>query len=120
MLTDKDIGYLLATRNQIQVWHWQTQGFSQHQALGDLYSALGDLTDSLVEKDGRGRSIPTPRLETQLVEYRFGAPEELLTGPFKRFLADIDQRMTSEPGLLNITADMRNAVDQALYLLSLR
>lgn len=120
-LTLDDIGFLLFARSQLQVWHWQTQGFAMHQALGSLYESLDDLTDSLVEKDAAGGAVATPTPEfTNFQEFRFGVPEAFITETLKPFLANLEQKLTTESGLLNIVADMRNAADQALYMLRLR
>lgn len=35
---------------EIQLFHWQTEKYSEHEALGDLYKYLSSFKDSLVEK----------------------------------------------------------------------
>lgn len=119
-LTSDDIGFLLFARSQLQVWHWQTQGFAMHQALGSLYESLDGLTDSLVERDAAGGAVATPSMGPAFQEFRFGVPESFITETLKPFLANLEQKLTTESGLLNIVADMRNAADQALYMLRLR
>lgn len=119
-LNATDIGFLLFTRSQLQVWHWQTQGFAAHKALGSLYETLDDLTDSLVEKDTAGYSVPTPDNGPVFAEFRFGVPEAFIAEKLKPFLGGLEQKFTTDAGLLNIVADMRNAADQALYMLRLR
>ena len=32
-----------------QVFHWQTQSYAEHEALGEYYESLTDLNDKLVE-----------------------------------------------------------------------
>lgn len=34
---------------QVRIYHWQSDSYAQHSALGDLYDSLSVLTDSLVE-----------------------------------------------------------------------
>ena len=35
--------------NQIQVWHWQTKSYAEHEALGEYYNKFNALNDKLVE-----------------------------------------------------------------------
>ena len=35
--------------NNIQVYHWQTQSYAEHEALGEYYETLTQLNDKLVE-----------------------------------------------------------------------
>ena len=35
---------------QIQLIHWQTKSYAEHQALGSLYDFVGDMKDDIVEK----------------------------------------------------------------------
>lgn len=43
------IGLLLKARNVSHMWHWKVKSFSQHLALGELYTGLSELTDQLFE-----------------------------------------------------------------------
>ena len=40
---------LLGLRDQAHVFHWQTESYARHQALGTFYTTFLDLTDVLVE-----------------------------------------------------------------------
>ena len=35
--------------NQIQVWHWQTKSYSEHESFGEYYTSFNKLNDRLVE-----------------------------------------------------------------------
>lgn len=37
-------------QEQLQLLHWQTQSYAEHQALGGLYSYVHDFKDGLIEK----------------------------------------------------------------------
>lgn len=43
------IGYLFCSRTQAHIFHLQTKSFAAHNALGEYYSKIVELTDSLVE-----------------------------------------------------------------------
>ena len=40
---------LLTLQNQLKIWHWQTESYAQHQALGGAYDDLGELIDEFIE-----------------------------------------------------------------------
>ena len=46
---DEFVSYTMSFLNNIQVFHWQTQSYAEHQALGEYYESLTDLNDKLVE-----------------------------------------------------------------------
>jgi len=56
----------LSLRDQVHVWHWQTEIEAKHEALGEFYDELLEMTDDIVEmmmgKYGRisVKSIGTP------------------------------------------------------------
>jgi len=39
----------LKIQNQLKIYHWQTQSYSQHKAFGSAYEELDGLIDSFVE-----------------------------------------------------------------------
>jgi hypothetical protein len=43
------IGRVFATRNAVHLAHWKTKSFANHMALGELYDALIDKIDTVVE-----------------------------------------------------------------------
>ena len=46
---DEFVSYTMSFLNNIQVFHWQTQSYAEHQALGEYYESLTDLNDKFVE-----------------------------------------------------------------------
>lgn len=43
------IRVLLMAQRTAHMWHWKVKSFSQHMALGELYEALTDFADELME-----------------------------------------------------------------------
>jgi len=43
------INVLLTLRNQIKIYHWQTESFSRHKTTDDLVSSLDENIDNFVE-----------------------------------------------------------------------
>jgi DNA-binding ferritin-like protein len=49
---EKLISTLMASRDQVHIFHWQTTGpgsYAMHKALNDYYDEIPDIVDSLVE-----------------------------------------------------------------------
>lgn len=57
------ISRVFATRNLVHLEHWRTKSFSQHMALGDLYNALIEDVDSIVEAYQGAFGLVKPELE---------------------------------------------------------
>ena len=49
MNLSSNVNFLLQTQTQIKILHWQTKGYSRHQAFGETYSNLDALIDDFVE-----------------------------------------------------------------------
>ena len=47
--SDEFVSYTMSFLNTIQVYPWQTQSYSEHEALGEYYESLTLLNDKLVE-----------------------------------------------------------------------
>lgn len=43
------ISLFFGIQNQLQVFHWQTTSFAQHEAFGKIYESFGALIDEFVE-----------------------------------------------------------------------
>jgi hypothetical protein len=43
------IAPLLEVQQQLQVFHWQTKSYAEHNAFGRIYEAIGGLVDSYIE-----------------------------------------------------------------------
>ena len=64
------IRYTLEYNNQLRYYHWQTPSYAQHEALGEFYNKLSELTDGLVESwQGRRGNITVDQGSVELVDY---------------------------------------------------
>lgn len=46
---NKVISFLFHSRNQVHLWHLQTENYAEHKALNEYYDAIVDLTDTFAE-----------------------------------------------------------------------
>jgi DNA-binding ferritin-like protein len=107
------IAECFALRTATHQLHLSSKSYAEHQALGEFYEALTDLTDKYAEVYmGLNKSIakfpsyPTPT----------GSPVELL----EEFLDDIQEEFDeddSKQSLLNILAEIEELTARTLYKL---
>ena len=117
---EKDIiEFSLNMLNQVRVFHWMTTSYAQHKALGDLYDALSDNVDTLVEtyignKDRQQTMLFQVQTSansdlTQLSSFLKQAYNELKTFRSKIKISEIQ----------NIIDELSSNINQAVYLLKL-
>jgi hypothetical protein len=121
---DRVIVNLLKVQNQLRILHWQTLSYAAHKALGNAYSDLDDLIDSLVEihqgKYGR-ITFETPidlglvnqdeiDLEDVLIQLN-----DYLTGAFTEMHDPV-----KDTDCLNIRDEILAVINKLRYLLTLK
>ena len=121
----KHILTLLHILSQVRVFHWQTESYAQHVALGEYYDSLTDTIDEFVEAyQGnycrialssedcfniglKGYNVQTLSLFVEEVEHYL---KEILPQTFNE----------DDSELLNIRDEMLSATDKLSYLLTLK
>ena len=112
---------LMAIRDQIKVYHWQTSKYARHIATNDLVAALDKNIDEFVEvymgKYGRPKIRKTIKLHNfseSAARAFFAQQTEFLTKKMPRMLRSTDS------DLLNIRDTILADVNKTLYLFTLR
>lgn len=101
---------------QIHIYHWQTKGFASHEALGELYDKIHDLTDSFMESYiGKYGRSETTMSSAFIIDYDPNNAIEKVS-EFEQFLVSCDLPDTD---LLNIRDEMLGIVHKAQYFLTL-
>jgi hypothetical protein len=123
---DKNISLLamhgLALRDQIHVFHWQTEIGDKHTALGEFYDNFLDALDGLMEvvmgKYGRfsvkGVGTPTPLVDLKDVEV-----EKFV----QKYISIFDEYKSTtfkdDPEILNIIDEILASIEKLKYLLTM-
>lgn len=116
------ISELLQLQNQLRIYHWQTDSFAAHQALGNSYESLNALIDSFIEefmgKYGKIRSEKDFILtlknidENSIIDY-VNTAILFLNKDLPSYLREEDTN------LLNIRDEMLGVLQKLKYLLTL-
>ena len=118
-----DINFFFTMREQIKLYHWQTQVFARHKATDDVISALDESIDKYVEiymgKYGR------PKVSTGSNTVRIQNISEKNAVKFiKTCIAYLEGSLLrrlkpSDTDLVNIRDEMLGELNQLLYLFTL-
>jgi hypothetical protein len=104
---------MLHSATNTHFFHWSTDSFSKHMALGDYYDGIVDLTDNLVEAYmGCYSKITTfPSVYHQ--------PKEAVKylESLKNFVSDARKDLPQESQIQNIIDEIAQLIDSTLYKL---
>ncbi len=105
-------------RDLIQLYHWHTRDYARHVASGNLYDKIQTSLDTFVEvlqKNGDRLKVSG---NIKLQEMDDDDIVDLLED-FLDFLSELEDGFDRRSDLLNILADMTEAINQTLYLFTL-
>jgi len=113
--------YLLLLRNQLKIYHWQTNIYARHKASDKFVEGLDDLTDKYVEAHQGIHGIV--KLDTKFDCVKFqNITDENITSFVKalRMLIKEETSKLEDSELLNIRDEILDLIDKTLYLFHLR
>jgi len=124
---DEFVSYTMSFLNNIQVFHWQTQSYAEHEALGEYYESLTDLNDKLVESWQGNQNTRLKFSEGPYSLENYFSKEETKNkiNEFKNqvtqlsgFVAELNES-NSFDDIENILEEISEVNSRTLYLLSL-
>lgn len=118
-----NISLLLTLVNQIKIFHWQTPKYAEHIALNDLYDALNDQIDELVEVyQGKIQSVIKTKDNFDVKLYNYISTEDIVDY-IDKFINYLDTKMIDKPDengdLVSIKDDIVAGLNKTKYLLTL-
>lgn len=115
-MVDKLLGLL----NQIKIYHWQTNSYAEHKALGKAYESLDGLVDTFIESYmGSTGSKVKAGFKLSLVDYKPKSAMELMNQAETFLRGEVEDSLSGKSELLNIRDEMLGVIQQTRYLLSL-
>ena len=128
MMIETLVGNTIVFLNNIQLAHWQTRSYSEHEGLGEYYTKLNALNDRLVETH-QGNSNTRIHIESgQHTLQNYQSVDHTISEivQYSQDLAkasyDLSQKndMNQYEDLLSILEDMAEATSQIQYHLTLK
>lgn len=119
-----DVNFFFTMREQLKLYHWQTQLFSRHKATDGLLEALDELIDTYVEvymgKYGR------PKLTTKTNAIRIQNMNEAMAQRFvKTCITYLEKNLVkhlspTDTDLVNVRDEIKGELNKVLYLFTLK
>lgn len=111
---------LLALRNQMKLYHWQTKSYARHKASDELVDELDDLTDKYIEAysgtyDNIKLSSPMNIELVNTCDKNIGS----YLKANKKVINDTLNKIT-DTELLNIKDEILSVIDKTIYLFKLQ
>lgn len=118
----KLISPLIRIQEQLRIFHWQSESFSQHEAFGKAYSELNELIDNFVEiymgKYGKVKAKVTYSIELDNLGENYIEYIDSYIEYFDSLSGELDSSKDSD--LLNLRDEMKASLNKLKYLLTLK
>lgn len=115
---------LLQFQNQIKINHWQTYGFSDHKAYGELYDGLSESIDEFIEvfMGKYGRIMAKDLFSFNLQNFKSSNQINELDLFINYLTFELPKSLdtTKDTDLLNIRDEILGSVNKTKYLLTLK
>lgn len=112
-------------RDQIKLYHWQTTSYARHKATDEVIDTLDKHVDQFVEvyMGKYGRPKMTPKTSTfHISEMSEKSAVNFVKHCIQKLLGDVVKNLNeeSDSDLFNIRDEMLSALNQLLYLFTLK
>jgi len=119
-MEDKIIQNLLTVLNQLKYYHWETNSFVKHKALGEAYDTLNNMVDEFVEimlgKKGKNLKPISINIRTENELDMDSALNEIVN----YFSYDLAKNLEeNDTDLLNLKDEMLAVINKTKYLFTL-
>lgn len=120
MNLNSNVNFFLGLQVQMKINHWQTKGYSRHQAFGGFYDALDPLIDTFVESAmGKyGRFVLEDDQKTIQLNNLSDIDMKGLINTVRMALVQMEIS-EEDTDLLNIRDEMLGEVNKLSYLMTL-
>lgn len=113
--------YFLSVRNQVHLWHWQTEIDSEHEALGDFYEAWLPLADDFIECYSGMYGRPTGSMPGMVsIAYEVGTSLKYMKNVVEFLLNGDIRKVSLDSDMQNILDAMTNLAKKTVYRLTLK
>lgn len=119
MKIEELVKIFLEVSNQVKLFHWQTETYAEHVALGDFYSGWNELTDEFIESYAGLYGRPKGGAETKVIPYTGTVTQYILQ--VAALIASQNVRSVApETALQNILDEIGGLTAKTAYLLTMK
>jgi Family of unknown function (DUF5856) len=115
---------LLTLQNQLRIFHWATESYAEHKALGKAYEELDDLIDTFIEVfQGKYARIKSKDgFDIKLENYSDNSAIISFVDKYVEYLVGMNGKLEGEytDELLNIRDEIVATLQRLKYLLTLK
>ena len=119
MKIEELVSFFLQVSNQVKLYHWQTESYAEHVALGDFYGAWNELTDSFVETYGGLYGRPKGGVKTSDNQYA-GSINQYMLQVAVQLASQNVRSVAPETALQNILDEISALTMKTAYLLTMK
>ena len=114
------MSHLLAIRNQVKLYHWQTKSFARHTATDNLTAALDTNIDTFVESYMGRYGRPKVSGSIKLHNFSESAAKAFVAKETKYLSAELPRKIgKNDTDLLNLRDTILGDLTKVLYLFTL-
>jgi hypothetical protein len=110
----------LEVGNQARLYHWQTESFAEHEALGAFYDQWTTLTDKFIESYAGLYGRPKGGAEMRVIPYAAASANQYILSVAALMASQNVRSVAPEPALQNILDEIGGLVAQTAYLLTMK
>ena len=115
------VSHLLTIRNQIKLYHWQTNKFARHKATDDLTAALDLNIDAFVESYMGRYGRPTVSGSIKLHNFSESAAKSFVERETQYLQKELPKKISKDDtDLLNLRDTILGDLTKVLYLFTLQ
>jgi hypothetical protein len=119
-----DVNFFFTMREQIKLYHWQTESFARHKATDGVIDALDESIDKYVEVYMGKYGRPKLNARTNTVHVQ-NLSEKTIVRVIRAYIHFLEKELCKKLGprdtdLMNIRDEMLGELNQLMYLFSLK
>jgi hypothetical protein len=110
------INTLLSFQNLLQIYHWQTNNYSRHEVIGNLYKTMSGLNDKFIETYQSRKKL---RIGEENIIFRDMNDEDLYNVLENMIDYLNNLNLKKMKGLANIRDEMIMEINRSIFLLDM-
>ena len=111
---------LLEIGMQAKHYHWQTESFAEHEALGKFYDEWNDLADQFIEVYAGTYGRPKGGIETRCQGYAAGQMVTFMQNVIALIDSNNTRSIAPDTALQNILDELSALARKTAYLLTMK